>query len=128
MSRAADAFVAAFGGAVLSASAALALLARRGVDPIGGVDLCWSRILLGRACPGCGLTRSFVALAGGDLGRAAACNPTGPVLFAAILLLTILHGLRLAGVPLRRLGAIDAVMAAVALAALVAHGFHFLAV
>ena len=127
MNRAADWFVVAFGGTILAASLALALLAHRGVDPIARVDLCWSRILLDRDCPGCGLTRSFVALAGGDLARSFACNPTGPVLFAAVLLLTFLHVLRLAGVPIPRLGSIDGVVAAVAVGTLVIHGFHFYA-
>jgi hypothetical protein len=120
-----DLFVVIAGGAVLAASLALALLAHNGMDPIASLDLCWSRILLARDCPGCGLTRSFVAFAGGDLSRSFACNPTGPLLFAGILLLTILHALRLAGAPLRHLGRLDAAIAAILVGALVLHGFHF---
>lgn len=125
MSRPADWFVVAVGGAILGASLGLAVLAGRGIDPLAGVDLCWSRILLHRDCPGCGLTRSFVALAGGRLGRAVACNPTGPVLFGTILLSTLLHGARLAGAPVRRLGVADSILAALAVGTLVVHGLHF---
>jgi hypothetical protein len=122
--RPADLFVVAVGGTILAASLALALLARNGVDPLANLELCWSRILLARDCPGCGLTRSFVAIAGGNLGRSLACNPTGPLLFAGTLLLTILHGLRLSGAGLRHLGRIDAAVLAVMTGALLLHGFH----
>jgi hypothetical protein len=44
--------------------------------------LCWSVILLGRECPGCGLTRSFAALGRGDVHAANALNPLGPMLLA----------------------------------------------
>lgn len=127
MSRAADWIVVTLGGTILAASLALALLAARGIDPIGGVDLCWSRILLHRDCPGCGLTRSFVALAGGHLGRALACNPTGPVVFGAILASTLLHASRLAGASLPRLRLIDCLLAGVAVTTLLVRGIHFYA-
>lgn len=47
--------------------------------------MCVSRTILGVSCPGCGLTRSFVALAHGDLGHAIEWNPMGPVLFVICL-------------------------------------------
>jgi hypothetical protein len=48
-------------------------------------ELCaWHR-LTGTNCPGCGLTRSFIALADGDLPRAWAYNPAGVPLFAGLL-------------------------------------------
>ena len=43
--------------------------------------LCWSVVLLGRECPGCGLTRSFAAIGRGDVHAANALNPLGPMLF-----------------------------------------------
>jgi hypothetical protein len=46
-------------------------------------ESCMSRRLLGVSCPGCGLTRSFVALAHGQVRESFAFNPMGPVLFAA---------------------------------------------
>ncbi len=45
-------------------------------------DACWSRRIFGIACPGCGLTRSFVALAHGGVQSAFYFNPLGPILFA----------------------------------------------
>lgn len=47
--------------------------------------LCLTRALFGVPCPFCGMTRSFVALAHGDLAGAFASHPAGPLLFAAML-------------------------------------------
>jgi Protein of unknown function (DUF2752) len=47
-------------------------------------EVCSMRRFLGIECPGCGLTRSFVALAHGDLVLAWHMNPAGPLFFAAI--------------------------------------------
>lgn len=44
-------------------------------------DVCWSRRLLGVSCPGCGLTRSFVAMAHGRFGQALDFNLMGPFLY-----------------------------------------------
>jgi hypothetical protein len=44
-------------------------------------DMCWSRRFIGISCPGCGLTRSFVATAHGRLFEAMASNPMGPFLY-----------------------------------------------
>ena len=64
-------------------------------------DVSGSRCLalswLGWPCPGCGITTSLQALAGGDLAAALGANPAGPAV-AAVL---IGQGL-LAGVGLRR--------------------------
>jgi hypothetical protein len=46
-------------------------------------EICLSRRLLGLDCPGCGLTRCFVALAHGDIVRAWRFNPAGLFWFAA---------------------------------------------
>lgn len=48
--------------------------------------LCASRVTLGLDCPGCGLTRSFVALAGGDMRQAYAFNRVGWLIAAAVVL------------------------------------------
>jgi hypothetical protein len=53
--------------------------------PVGG--LCLSHALFGLECPFCGMTRSFVALAHGDLAAALRFHPAGPLLFAAMLIL-----------------------------------------
>lgn len=48
--------------------------------------MCLSRALLGIPCPGCGLTRSFVALSGGDIRRAFQFNAMGPILYFICLM------------------------------------------
>lgn len=52
-------------------------------------SLCWSQMLLGRECPGCGLTRSFIATALGDLNRAFELNPIGPLLLAILMVILV---------------------------------------
>ncbi|TWT87162.1 hypothetical protein Mal64_26970 [Pseudobythopirellula maris] len=49
-------------------------------------ELCGSRLMLGAECPGCGLTRSFIALAHGDLHGSLAYHRVGWVLALAVLL------------------------------------------
>jgi len=44
-------------------------------------ETCVSRRILGISCPGCGLTRSFVALAHGNIRMAIEANVMGPILF-----------------------------------------------
>lgn len=46
--------------------------------------LCTFRLLTGESCPGCGLTRSFVFLAHGQLTDAFRMNVLGPPLFVAL--------------------------------------------
>lgn len=48
-------------------------------------ETCMSRKVLGISCPGCGLTRSFVAMARADLATAFRWNPMGPLLFIVVL-------------------------------------------
>lgn len=47
--------------------------------------LCFSQAVLGVQCPGCGLTRSFVAFAHGRASEAVAFNPMGPFVFLVCL-------------------------------------------
>jgi hypothetical protein len=47
-------------------------------------EMCQLRRTLGLPCPGCGLTRSFISLAHGDLSAAVQFNPAGPMLFALL--------------------------------------------
>jgi hypothetical protein len=44
--------------------------------------LCQMKMLTGRDCPGCGLTRSFIALAHGQWRDSFQFNPAGPLWFA----------------------------------------------
>lgn len=76
--------------AVLVASFALKLEGeRQAVELPGGFlipTLCWSNGLFSVECPGCGLTRSFVAIAHGDFAAAWRYNPAGFAWFAAVAL------------------------------------------
>lgn len=48
-------------------------------------DLCTFRRITGIDCPGCGLTRSFIALGHGDAARAWTYNPAGWLLYAVVV-------------------------------------------
>lgn len=50
--------------------------------PLGGA--CWFRAVTHLPCPFCGMTRSFVALAHGELASAFRFHAAGPLLFAAM--------------------------------------------
>ena len=80
----------ALGGLAASQLAVAAWLAPAGDQlllsdgtPLGG--MCLSRELFGITCPFCGMARSFVALAHGDLGAAFGFHPAGPLLFVAMV-------------------------------------------
>lgn len=49
-------------------------------------DACLSQRILGISCPGCGLGRSFAAVATLDFARAVMFNPVGPLLFVVCVL------------------------------------------
>lgn len=51
-----------------------------------GPVICPFRLMTGLPCPGCGLTRSWIALAHGDPGTAFARHAFGPVLFALAII------------------------------------------
>ncbi len=58
------------------------------VTPMWEVALpqsCMFRRLTGYDCAGCGLTRSFICVARGQLVRAGGFNPAGPLVFAFVL-------------------------------------------
>lgn len=54
-----------------------------------GLPPCPSVMLLGRPCPGCGLTTSWTALLHGDLATAFHVHPLGPVLYLCFTLTAI---------------------------------------
>ncbi|BDI16684.1 hypothetical protein ANSO36C_24860 [Nostoc cf. commune SO-36] len=54
-----------------------------------GFLVCPIRHLTGIPCPTCGMTRSFIAIAQGDLVQAVAENLFGPVLFASFVIVAI---------------------------------------
>jgi hypothetical protein len=87
--------------------------------------LCWSVVLLGKECPGCGLTRSFAAIGRGDVRAANALNPLGPILFAyAVAVIAIRFG-KLAAPHFRWWWELDAGFAGAAITAAVTRTLLF---
>jgi hypothetical protein len=85
--RAFDLGLAALAAAQLGASAWLIPVGDRVALP-GGESLgrlCWFREVFRIDCPLCGMMRSFVALAHGDVASAFRFHAAGPLLFAAML-------------------------------------------
>ncbi|MFW0792430.1 DUF2752 domain-containing protein [Gordonia sp. CPCC 205515] len=76
--------VAIGGVAVLAAAAVLSPSAMS-----GGPDLCPFRRMTGLPCPACGLTRSWVSFAHGDVSAAFGYNLFGPVFMAVALVATV---------------------------------------
>lgn len=74
------------GGLAAFATAAVVSPAAAGSGPV----ICPFRRLAGLACPACGLTRSWVDLAHGDVVGSVQQNPFGPVLLAGVLALLVL--------------------------------------
>jgi len=86
-----DRIVAGVCSAVVAAAVVLGHLASRGATVLPATAVCWSQRLLGRACPGCGLTRSFLLLGQGSIRAASVMNPLGPILFVWILALVAIR-------------------------------------
>lgn len=63
----------------------------------GGLEMvphvCLIQYLFNEPCPGCGITRSVLALLQGDFVRAWAFNPIGPLLFLAMVIQVPLRAL-----------------------------------
>ena len=77
--------------AALLALAALLPLPQNNV--IAGVpSICLFHNFTGLPCPGCGLTRSWVAMAHGHAGEALVWHPLGPLLFLSALGYTLWSG------------------------------------
>ena len=81
--------VALGGAAVLGTAWVLPQLWSRGVSPI---PPCIFHVVTGQPCPFCGGTRSFAAMAHGNLAGAVHVFPIGPLLFAG-LVLAVLYSL-----------------------------------
>lgn len=71
-------------GVILIGTLAAPWIERAGLLPDNPV--CPSRRLAGIDCPGCGMTRSVVALGRGELGLALTLNWIAPTLFAIALI------------------------------------------
>jgi hypothetical protein len=72
---------------ILAVALLLNLRGKGVVLPVIGMlpDICMWRLYLGIDCPGCGLTRCFVAIAHGQLSKAWHFNPAGFLIFAVLL-------------------------------------------
>ena len=71
-----------------------------------GPELCPFRAMTGLPCPGCGLTRSWVALTHGDLSHAVALNWFGPVTLVLTVVAVVVGAwawIRRTNAPLTRL-------------------------
>jgi hypothetical protein len=83
---------------------------------------CLVKQAFGVPCPACGMTRSVVMTLHGDLGRALALNPGGPLLVAGLALLVVALAARaLTGSPRPALSRYLVPYAAATLSVLVAH-------
>ncbi|NOY30232.1 MAG: DUF2752 domain-containing protein [Planctomycetes bacterium] len=76
---------------ILTAALALSLRGPKGEATVAwqGIPLpalCASRAWWGLECPGCGLTRSFVALASGDWSQSLQYHRVGPLMWLAVVL------------------------------------------
>lgn len=91
--------LAAMAGITLATALILGALSHHGHAPLSHQSLCASVILFGKQCPGCGLTRSFVAIGGGEVAKASVLNPLGPILFALFAAYLIVQLAKLAGMP-----------------------------
>jgi hypothetical protein len=80
-------------GAMLAAP--LALLAAHARFQFRGWGCCLFRRLAGVDCPGCGITRSAMALLKGDVSEAFRLHPAGPLVVALIALIVTYLGLAL---------------------------------
>jgi hypothetical protein len=90
--RVLDLGLAAVSAAQLVAAAWLVPTTTGGVATSDGTPLgalCWLHAAFGIDCPMCGMTRSFVALAHGDVGAAFRFHPAGPLLFVAMVALVV---------------------------------------
>lgn len=75
---------------ILAAVAGAALLVSalpRGTLP--DLKVCWFKNTTGLPCPGCGLTRSFIAISHGDLPSAWHFNPFGFLFYALAIALVL---------------------------------------
>lgn len=84
-----------------------------------GPDLCLFHRLSGVACPSCGLTRAFAALARGEIRQALRYHPLAPILLAEVALVWMLWGRAVQGrgnFPRRQMTAMLLATAALALA------------
>jgi len=75
----------------VSAACLMVLVAACVLPPQGfGLPLCQFKLMTHLPCLACGLTRSFVGMAHGDVGRAGFYHPAGVILFPAVAAVALL--------------------------------------
>jgi len=62
-----------------------------GASLLGLPSLCIWKTFTGISCPGCGMLRSLVCLAHGDVERAMAFHPLGPPMFLGLIVWCLLE-------------------------------------
>ena len=92
---------------VCAVGIALAFMLQPGPDLVSVLgweipEMCGFKRLTGYPCPGCGMTRSWVYLAHGDVSTAFSMNVLGPILFLTAALQLPLRGFRLTRGVIRR--------------------------
>lgn len=87
-------------GAMIIASFVFSLEGENGVRipgiPIRMPETCTAKRVWGVDCPGCGLTRSFVSMSGGEIWKAFGFNPAGPLVYLFVLVQIPWHLFQLA--------------------------------
>ena len=111
----------------VSAAAIAAAVIVGHFDLVPDAPICWSQILLGRECPGCGLTRSFALIGRGAVRDANVMNPLGPILFAWLIALIVIRAGRAWAPRFRWWSEIDVAFSATVVIALVVRTITFYA-
>lgn len=88
-------------------------------------SFCVSVLAFGHECPGCGLTRSFVAIGSGNFADAVLLNPLGPVLLAGIVSLLVMRIAKLFVPPRDDWHRADLALAGIMIVAMVARSIQF---
>jgi hypothetical protein len=122
-----DQVVGGVAAAAITAAVLLGQLIRAHLIGPALPPLCWSQILLGRECPGCGLTRSFAAIGRGAFREASLLNPLGPILFGVAVALLLTRAGRIALPRFRYWSEVDAGLAIGAVLCLVVRTVAFYA-
>lgn len=119
-----DRTIVIFSVAVLFVMLVLGAWTQRGAA-LPSQSLCVSVVVFGHECPGCGLTRSFVAMGSWNFAAARAFNPLGPVLLAGVILLLLMRIAKLFLPRVRHWHRVDLVLAGIMVLAMIARTIQF---
>ncbi|HUF16821.1 MAG TPA: DUF2752 domain-containing protein [Thermoanaerobaculia bacterium] len=119
-----DRTIVIFSFAVLCVMLVLGAWTQRGAA-LPSQSFCVSVVVFGQECPGCGLTRSFVAMGSGNFAAARAFNPLGPVLLAGVILLLLTRIAKLFLPEFQRWHRVDLALAGIMVLAMIARTIQF---